>query len=43
MDGLYIMLDVMTKYGNINDSALAEQEIHDEVEHGTSCDQYEKL
>lgn len=40
MDGLYIMLDVMTKYGNIGDSALAEQikkEIHDEVERDTSC------
>ena len=40
MDGLYIMLDVMTKYGNIGDSAYAEQikkDIHDEVERGMSC------
>ena len=36
-DGLYIMLDVMTKYGNVGDSALSDQikkEIRDEVERG---------
>jgi len=40
MDGLNIMLDVMTKYGNVTDSTLAEQirkEILDEAENGMPC------